>query len=442
VRLDTDILIVGSGTAGATVAKELARQGKEVVVLEKGKFFPQHEIGTIPRAVRFYDNWGLWSKSREGVIYYRCIMAGGTSISSCANGMRSLEKEFKALGINLNRELAEAEKELNIRPVPERLLKPGTRRIMAAAAKCGVDMVPMPKFINFDRCISCGKCVLGCKPEVKWTALDYLEQAQQKGASLVTKAAVTKVKISGSKAVGVEGYNRETKQGFEVFANKVILSAGGIGTPLILQNSGIAAGNKFFLDLFNVTVGLTSDVGLTQEIPMAAVGHHPDFVLAPFLDNALALAFVLPQRPVFKLIHKNGLVKVAQRNRMLGIMVKIKDDSEGRVHPDGLIEKPLTVRDKAKLNKGATLCAEILIRAGVKPKTIITTKVRGAHPGGTSAIGEVVNKNLETKIKNLYVCDASVLPEAPGLPPIVTIIALAKRFARQLTRKKFLWFKR
>ena len=57
---------------------------------------------------------------------------------------------------------------------------------------------------------------------------------------------------------------------------------------------------------------------------------------------------------------------------------------------------------------------------------------QGTHPGGTAAIGEVVNANLETEISNLYVCDASVLPTAPGLPPILTIIALAKRLAKSL----------
>ena len=61
------------------------------------------------------------------------------------------------------------------------------------------------------------------------------------------------------------------------------------------------------------------------------------------------------------------------------------------------------------------------------------SKLQGAHPGGTAAIGEVVNKDLETSIRNLYVCDGSVLPVSPGLPPILTIVALAKRLAKNLS---------
>jgi len=43
-----------------------------------------------------------------------------------------------------------------------------------------------------------------------------------------------------------------------------------------------------------------------------------------------------------------------------------------------------------------------------------------------------VDEHLMTTLKNLYVCDASVLPKGPGLPPILTIVALGKRLAKEL----------
>jgi choline dehydrogenase-like flavoprotein len=44
-----------------------------------------------------------------------------------------------------------------------------------------------------------------------------------------------------------------------------------------------------------------------------------------------------------------------------------------------------------------------------------------------------VDANLKTEIDNLYVCDASVIPRAWGLPPTFTVMALGRRLSRHLT---------
>lgn len=426
IRLQADIVIVGSGCGGASLAKELAKKRKKVLILEKGAIYAQDKIGTELRAYNFYDRHGLWSKTREGVFYYRAIMAGGTTVVSCANGVIALKKELKKIGIDLTREFAEAEKELNIKPIPDKFIGKGSKRIMEASNTLGFNMLPMPKLINFEKCTSCGNCVLGCLSGAKWSALEYLRETQDKGASLITETTITKVIISNGRAIGVDGYNQAGEQ-VEIFTDLVVLAAGGIGTPVILQNSGIAAGERLFLDLFTITMGLTKDVGLTKEPVMAGVSKQKGFILSPFIDTPLVLASVLP-------LATRCNLKIGQRDHMLGVMVKIDDDCQGQVHKDGLIEKTATRNDLLKLKKGENISKRILIKAGVDPKTIATTRIRGAHPGGTAAIGEVVNKNLETQIKGLFVCDASVLPVSPGLPPIVVIVALAKRLAKYLNK--------
>jgi choline dehydrogenase-like flavoprotein len=40
---------------------------------------------------------------------------------------------------------------------------------------------------------------------------------------------------------------------------------------------------------------------------------------------------------------------------------------------------------------------------------------------------------LQTKIEGLFVCDASVFPEALDRPTVLTIIGLGKRLAKHLT---------
>ena len=119
--------------------------------------------------------------------------------------------------------------------------------------------------------------------------------------------------------------------------------------------------------------------------------------------------------------------------RLLGIMTKTADDSSGRVNTDGTVSKPVTSSDRARIDEGVTIATAILIEAGADPRSIATSAPQGAHPGGTAAVGTVVDKDLQTNKRNLFVCDGSVLPKAPGLPPILTIVALAKRLARHLT---------
>ena len=146
------------------------------------------------------------------------------------------------------------------------------------------------------------------------------------------------------------------------------------------------------------------------------------FILSPFINHGRPARLIEAGLDGYRL----------PTNRILGIMVKITDESAGQVFPDGSVSKPVTDRDWERLRAGGAIAREILIKAGGKPESVIVTGVQGAHPGGTAAIGRVVDAQLQTKIDNLFVCDCSVLPAAPGLPPIVTIMALAKRLGRTL----------
>lgn len=426
LKLKTEIAIVGSGAGGATLARELSRRGRKVLIIERGSF--ANRIGTQRAGLGFYDKCGLRT-SREGTIIYRTLMVGGTTVVSCGNGLRVLDDELKRIGIDLSKEFEETEAELGIAPLGWRLIGQGSRLIMDAANRLGHEMKPMPKYIDPKKCTSCGKCVLGCPVGAKWSAVKFVRDAERHGAILLTNVNAKSVVIHDGRAIGIVAVGSKGK--VRIYAEKVILAAGGIGTPVILKKSGIeTAGNKLFADLFTVTYGILRDkeINLWKEPTMAVVSSKymksKGFIISPFVDVPLVLRWVMSKRKQAKGVRYKNL---------LGIMVKIQDERIGRVTITERFEKFPTINDYQKLNEGAEISEKILIEAGVKKEDIIFTKPRAAHPGGSAAIGEVVNKNLETDIKNLYVCDASVLPEAPGAPPIVTIVSLAKRLAKRLS---------
>ena len=425
-----DYLVVGTGAGGATLAKELSNQDNSVLILEKGNY--EKKLGTFQDSLRFYDANQLTKiprKSKEGVIIWRTIMAGGSTIVSCGNGTRCLQKEFLNFGIDLEEEFIEAEKEMKIKPMSEEFLSAGSKKIMQAAKELGYKMQPMPKFIDSEKCKNCGQCAFGCSRDAKWTALDYLDKAIEQGVGIEYNVSIERVLSDKGKAIGVRGVSQNGWQDY--FADIVILTAGGLGTPIILQNSGIQnAGSGLFVDLLMNTYGVTDNISQKNEPVMALVDSEfhdkKGFILSTFINTS----------PMVRFIELGPKGFTLPTNRLIGMMNKTADEADGHVYSNGTVSKPITDKDWQRLKEGSSIAKEILLKAGAKSNSILFSKVQGAHPGGTAAIGKIVDKDLQTEIENLYVCDASVLPRSPGMPPILTICALAKKLTKKLLKLK------
>jgi choline dehydrogenase-like flavoprotein len=420
-----DYVIVGSGAGGATLACEISRRdnNKKVLLIEKGKY--QNKLGKLRHIFNYYDfPRGMPLRSKEGVIIWRAFMAGGSTVISAGNGGRCLEKELADFGINLEEEFIETEKDMRLAPIDRSLLSERSEKIMRAAKETGPGMQLMPKFIDPKKCRKCGNCFMGCPYGAKWSALSYLHRAKKNGVEIAYETTIEKVQTRNGKATGVIGIGPHGRQ--EILADAVIIAAGGLSTPVILQNSGIKdAGSNLFVDPLINIYGLTAEMKQDDEPTMALLEVHRDkgFILSSHITRDKAARFIEcgTKKPVF-----------AAASKVLGMMAKIHDDAGGRVFPDGSISMPITKNDQERFERAFSRAEEILVNAGVKKKSIVRSKICGAHPGGTAGIGSIVDKDLQTGIDNLFVCDASVLPESPGLPPIETIVALAKRLGKFL----------
>ena len=148
-------------------------------------------------------------------------------------------------------------------------------------------------------------------------------------------------------------------------------------------------------------------------------------------EEGIMLADMTLPKPLFQAFSAQvgRLDRMLSHSSTLTIMVKAKDQLSGRIGrywPD----KILCAQDKAKLTQGIAIAKEILAQASAHH--IFKSWHFAAHPGGSAKIGEVVNSDLKAEMDNLYVCDASVIPAAWGLPPTYTLLCLGKRLAKHL----------
>lgn len=428
--LKTDVIVVGSGPGGATLTREFVRLGKNVLLLERGIDYRQKAYyGTYLGALIYTDRSSLLF-TQEGLNIIRPLMLGGATSMYCGCAAPPPNWLKVKYGVDIDAEVTETVGELGIAPLPAELRGGASTRIAQAAQALGYDWEPQAKFINPARAeiYDCGaKCMLGCRCGAKWNAAEYVDEAVFEGAKLIPGALVERVLIEGGHAKGVRG--RLGGKPFHAYADTIILSAGGIGSPRILQASGLSqAGDGMTMDVTVMVYGFIKEKGIGNEPPMTwsweneEVGYMLSTLVDPWLLYPLITSLKGLKYPLYW----------PKWNNILGVMIKLKDEISGGVFPDGKISKPLTQNDRSRLKIAEEVCHKILIEAGAKPETLFMTPLRGTHPSGTVRIGTMLNENLETEIPGLFVCDASVFPEALDRPTVLTIIGLAKRLAKHL----------
>jgi choline dehydrogenase-like flavoprotein len=425
-----EVVVVGSGPGGATVARQLARAGRRVALLEYGPDYRRKAYyGTYLGALTYADRHSLLF-TKEGLNIIRPLMLGGATSMYCGSAAAPPAWVKGKYRVDIDADVSEAIAEIGIAHLPPEQRGVASTRIAEAANALGYQWDPLLKFIRPSRSprFDCGaKCMLGCRCGAKWNAAEWVDEAVAAGCALMTEARVDDLIIENGRVGGVRG--KWKGQPLEVEASTVVLAAGGIGTPLILQRAGFfEAGHGMTMDTTVMVCGQSKEKGIGEEPPMTwgYVNDEIGYMLSTLIDPWLLF-------PIMAMLKSpRHVLKWAGWGRTLGVMIKIKDDIAGGISLDGEISKPMTERDQYRLNHGAIVAQRILVRAGADLDSIFITPLRGTHPSGTVRLGQMLDENLQTEVKNLYVCDASSFPEALDRPTVLTIIGLGKRLARHL----------
>ena len=496
MREEVDAVVVGTGCGGAVMAKELAKAGKSVLMIERGGFytidrgdFDQREDDMLSR---IDGGRGLDTTSNGQLALTYGNNVGGASVHYWADTWRTpkdrLEKWEREFGVEghhleeLQPYFERIETDLNVHPAEDARLNTMNRLFEAGAIRAGIAVERVMQARK--GCIGSGYCMQGCSYDAKQSQLvTHIPEALRAGARIFADCLVDRVLLENGRATGIVGrfIDRRTAQPsghtLTVKAKVVVVAAGGYSSAPLLMRTGVPdasgqLGRNLMLNPCPQLFGLfDQDVVMWRNIP-AGVGSmqyrlhtfegekykEGGYLLYP---NQLPPATLAALLPGFGASHR----KLMDHAHRIGSAIAWIDDQHGGgVSLDEDLNPVwdyslrgvdlLTVRDALK--KQAT----VLFHAGAKEIVVPDprgTRLKGLdqlskldgvkvdellfaapHPSSMCRMGKdplksVVDCNNRVHgVEGLYVCDPSVFPTAVSVDPSETIMAFSYLAAARL----------
>lgn len=490
-HLSCDVVIVGSGPGGGTVASHLARSGLDVLIVEKGGYYSDRDFHHYESASLrdLYLYGGTLATQDGGVrVIAGATLGGGAVVNysiSFETPPKVREQWHRISGIDafVSGEFEEAQKEAALKLNVNRdssALNARERFMEEGLKSLGWHIDQMPRSVkNCTQDEQCGYCGFGCRVGAKQGPRVYLEEAADNGARIIARANVQTVSIRNGRATGIQGTSGSHR--FTIDARKaVVVAAGAIETPALLLRSGLGGEVGKHLHLhpgFGVWGVFEEEARPWEGVQMSRYsdemrhmddGYGPIFESVPMHPGTFATA--LPWTSAAEHYERMDLY----RHTSL-IAALPRDRTEGRVGIDKqgapVLDYTLRADDERRLIEAGIKSAQVLQEAGAKtirsthaflneytPATrggfeswVDTLRSAGIKPTnsilgsfhqmgsvrmGTDPATSAVDGNNEShEVKDLFVTDSSNFPDASGVNPMLSVFGIANRAGKKLAEK-------
>ena len=482
LELGCDVVVVGSGAGGATMAAELADAGIDVVMVEEGGYHPTESFGTdVVRALgSLYRSGGVQTMLGSPPIGFLegCCVGGSTVVNG---GMcwrtppEVLERWSHMAAISpgeMERHFEAVEARLSVGPQAEDSIGRDTELLRRGAHALQWKLDRSVR--NQLHCGGCDNCFCGCPTGAKRSMLvTSVRRALAHGARLVPGCRIERITHAGGVATGVEG--RFTRTGgppgarLTVRAPVVVVACGAVQTPALLARSGLRSRSGQLGRNLTVHPGAAL-VAIFDHDVRGWEGVHQAYQVTEFLrEGILATASTLPPALVASSLPQRGaaLAELMQDyNRMVVAGCLVEDSAAGRVVtlPGGrpVIRYQVRDADARRIVRGLAYSAELMLAAGARrllvpvegaseplgadaARRLLGATIRRSalrpftvHAMGTARMSSEPARGVVSSCGELYgttgvvVADASVLPGPVGVNPMETIVALSARSAERL----------
>lgn len=483
--IECEAVVVGSGAGGGVVAKELAERNIATVIVEEGKYWTRKDF--TGQAVESFRKF--YRRPSEMFTFGNTIiglpmgkMVGGSTAINTGTCWRTpewiLNRWVKELGLvdfspeKLEPYFKRVEAILRIEEAKDEIIG-GIKNVIARGCDAlGFRHYPVKR--NAPDCDAQAVCDFGCPTDARLsTNVSYIPYALRSSALLLEETRASRILIENGRAVGIEAESVSSNKKITIRSKVVVLACGAIMTPAFLLKQRIC--NSSGLVGKNLTIHPGVGVGAYFENDdISPHKHTPQGYCIDSLhrEGILFLGSGLPIDLGAIAIPYIGekfseVMSGYEHTAWFGAM--IEDSPSGRVflfNGRPLIFYWLKRREIELLKKGIVTLSRVYLHAGAKHvfppvrgleeinslsdlNHLIQKKISARefktivafHPLGTCRMGvnpatSVVNMNHETwDIKNLFICDGSVVPTSIAVNPQETIMALSTRAAEKIAER-------